>query len=238
VRARSWPWHAACSLAPLMVLTIKQLAVDNRPRERLLLAGPAALTDPELVALLFGGDLPTAEAIVARFGAAAQLRGATLGGLCTVPGVGPTRAAQVLAAVELGRRAVGAAMARDAPLRGPQQAHAQLRDLIGQEQEELRVLALDARQRLLARFVSAVGLVNVVHVSPRDIFRRALREGAVSVIIAHNHPSGDPTPSEEDVQLTRRLRAAGELLGVPMLDHLIVAEEGFYSFTEGRILRP
>jgi len=220
-----------------MVIPIKQLAVDGRPRERLLSAGASALTDPELVALVFGGDLPAAEAIIERFGDAARLRAVTLGGLCTVPGVGPSRAAQLLAAVELGRRA-GATAARDVPLRGPQQAYLQLRDLAEQEQEELRVLALDARQRPLSRFVSAVGAVNVVHVSPRDIFRRALREGAVSLIVAHNHPSGDPSPSPEDVELTRRLRAAGDLVGVPLLDHIIVADEGYYSFTEGRVLRP
>ena len=122
------------------------------------------------------------------------------------------------------------------PLYTPEQARRYLRDMALLEQEELRVLGLDARQRVITRFTSALGSANLVHVSPREIYRRALREGALSVIVAHNHPSGDPTPSEDDLLLTRRLRAAGELIGVTLLDHLIVAEEGCYSFQEGRWL--
>lgn len=221
-----------------MVLPIKQLPLDNRPRERLATLGPASLTEPELISLLFGGDLPAAEGLVERLGTIAGLRVASLAQLHEVPGVGPARAAQLLAAVELGRRAAGPwARSSHPSLRNPEEACMHLCDMRDLEQEELRVVSLDARHRPLSRFTSALGAANVVHVSPRDVFRRALREGAVAVLVAHNHPSGDPTPSGEDLALTRRLRAAGEVVGVALLDHLIIATEGCYSFEERRVIR-
>jgi DNA repair protein RadC len=114
----------------------------------------------------------------------------------------------------------------------PSDAAAYLADMAALEQEELHVLALDGRHRPLARHVVARGSLNVVHVSPRDVFRRLLRESAAGAIVAHNHPSGDPTPSEDDVDLTRRLHAAGDTVGVPLLDHLVIASGGFHSFAE------
>lgn len=107
----------------------------------------------------------------------------------------------------------------------------------GRVQEALIVLHLDARHRLIGWEETAKGAMNVVHVCPRDIFRSAIAVGAAVICVAHNHPSGDPTPSTDDVALTNRLRTAAEIVGVPLIDHLILADEGFFSFTDGRITR-
>ena len=218
-----------------MSLGIKQIPLDNRPRERLLSAGPSALSDQELIALLFGGDLPAAEEVVGRFGRATELRGTTTALLCEVPGVGPMRAAQLVAAVELGRRAASP-LDRGLPIATAEDVYRRVRDLDDLDVEELHVFALDTRRRELTRFVSARGETNIVHVSPREIFRRALRDGAAHVIVVHNHPSGNPIPSPEDVSLTDRLHTAGELVGCSLLDHVVVAAEGYYSFAERKLL--
>jgi DNA repair protein RadC len=220
-----------------MPTSIKQLPSAERPRERLRASGSAALSDVELVAVIFGGDLACAGEVVARLGGAVGIGRALVAELCEVPGVGPARACQIRAAVELGARAVAAAADPGLPLRSAAQVRELLRDLVHVEQEELHVLALDARHRLVGRFVAARGQANVVLVSPRDVFRRLLREGASGAIFAHNHPSGDPAPSEDDVRLTERLRAGGELLGVPLIDHVILASEGCFSFTQGCLAR-
>ncbi len=223
-----------------MDLTIKQLPAPDRPRERLLSVGPTYLTDTELISLVLGGDVATAARVLARVGSAPALRRLAIGELTQIPGVGVARASQLLAAIELGARSVATASsteARTRALRTPPDAHEVLRDLSRLEVEELHVLALDARHRLMVRFCIARGSMNVVHVSPRDLFRRLLREGAVATLVAHNHPTGDPIPSEDDLNLTARLRAAGELVGVALLDHLIIAADGYYSCTAQRVFR-
>lgn len=219
-----------------MTLGIKHLPLDSRPRERLLSAGPAALTDAELIALIFGGDLAAAEAVVSQRGSAATLARTTAALLCEVPGVGPARAGQLLAALELGRRSTTTLLDRSQPLSTAEQVARFCGDLVHLDVEELHVLALDMRHRLVTRFASARGEANLVHVSPRDIFRRALREGAAQVVVVHNHPSGNPIPSPEDVALTERLLTAGTVVGVHVCDHVIVAAEGWFSFAERRLL--
>ncbi len=214
------------------VPSIKRLPPGDRPRERMLLSGCEALSDVELVALVLGGDLGCAHLVVSEVGDARSMRRAALGQLKGVRGVGEARACQLLAALELGRRASHPDGERGDPIRTPTVAAARLAQLVPLEQEELHVLALDSRHREIARFVAARGAQNVVYVSPRDVFRRLLREGAAGAIVAHNHPSGDPTPSADDVELTNRLRAAGDLVGVALIDHLVIARDGYHSFAD------
>jgi DNA repair protein RadC len=211
-------------------LSIKRLPPTSRPRERLRAAGREALSDIELVALVIGGDLGCATEIVSSIGGACGIRKALMTELEGLPGVGPARASQLVAALELGRRAGFASGLRGEKLHKPHLVASLLADLAGLDQEELHVLALDTRHRLISRSLIARGNVNMVHVTPREIFRRLLREGAAGAIVAHNHPSGDCTPSDEDRRLTFRLRDAGELVGIPLLDHLVIAVSGFYSF--------
>ena len=194
--------------------------------------GREALSDVELVALVIGGDLGCAQNIVALFGGASGLRRALFGELNALFGVGEARACQLLAALELGRRSFTGTCDRKVALTSSSAAAAQLEELAHLEQEEMHVLALDSRHRLIQRFMVARGALNVVHVSPRDVFRRLLREGAAAAIVAHNHPSGDFTPSPEDLELTRRLRAAGDLVGVALIDHLVIAHSGYHSFAD------
>jgi DNA repair protein RadC len=225
----------ACTCSPVPAVSqLKRLPSADRPRERLLEVGREALSDVELVALVIGGDLDCAAALVAALGGAVGLRRAFASELRAVPGIGTARACQLLAALELGRRAMRTSPSGAVPsLRGPAQAAEHLVDLALLEQEELHVIGVDSRHRPLGRFLAARGSLNVVHVAPREVFRRLVRDGAAAAIVAHNHPSRDPAPSVEDGELTARLRAAGELVGIPLLDHLVIAEAGYHSFTDG-----
>ncbi len=214
----------------MVELSIKRLPPTSRPRERLRAAGREALSDVELVALVIGGDLGCATGIVSSIGGACGIRKALMTELEALPGVGPARASQLVAALELGRRAGFSSGKRGERLHRPHLVASYLADLAGLDQEELHVLALDTRHRLISRSLIARGNVNMVHVTPREIFRRLLREGAAGAIVAHNHPSGECSPSDDDRRLTFRLRDAGELVGIPLLDHLVISVGGFYSF--------
>jgi DNA repair protein RadC len=226
-------WPAAVSLATVEAISgIRGLPEAERPRERLLRLGREALSEVELVALVFGGDLDCAHTVVTALGGVAGMQRAVAAELCAVDGVGPARACQLIAALELGRRAARPRPPEGQPLVEPADAAAHFGELGDLELEELHVLALDAAHRPIVRFLAARGSLNVVHVTPREVLRRLVREGAAAAIIAHNHPSGDPKPSHDDRTLTLRLRAAGEVVGVAILDHLVIARGGYFSFAE------
>jgi DNA repair protein RadC len=211
---------------------IKQLPEAERPRERLLRAGERALSDAELVALVWGGGLDRATDLVGRYSGGAGLLRAGIGELCELPGIGIARATQLRAALELGRRAYLPPPTLGKLLRSPEDAVAYLGDMVGLEEEEFHVLALDGRHRIQSRFVAARGSLNMVQVVPRDVLRRVLRESASAIVVAHNHPSGDPTPSAEDRHLTLRLYEGCHAVGIMLLDHLVIARTGFHSFSE------
>lgn len=218
---------------------LRALSPDERPRERLLRLGATALSSVELVALVLGqgragGDvLATAEAVVARAEAASGAAGlGRLSGeeLMAVPGIGPARAAALAAAFELGRRSTAAEPARPS-VADPAAAMAIVAPLLqGLAHEEFWVLCLDARHRLLARRRVGMGGPTSTPADPRAVFREAVRVGASGVVVVHNHPSGDPAPSDDDRSLTRALAGAGETLGIPLYDHLVVGGTAFYSF--------
>jgi DNA repair protein RadC len=209
------------------------------PRERLARVGLAALSDAELVSLLLRTGSPRADAL----GAARALLAAA-GGLrplaaCTAReleghhGVGPAKAASLLAAVEIGRRVATRRLEPGDGIRGPADVfrhfHARLRDASA---ERFLALLLDGRHRVIGESEISRGTLTASLVHPREVFRPALRAGAAALVVVHNHPSGDPTPSLEDRRVTERLARAGELLGVPLLDHVVVAEHGFRSLSE------
>ena len=205
------------------------------PRERLLAEGPRALSDVELVALVLGaGRRP------ARVTALDLLETVPLHELSWAPadviaackGVGTARAAALAAAFELGRRGGWSPPRRGERCLDPGRVHELLRHAAHAEREGFHVVLLDVRGRLQRVVQVAEGSLSQCPVSPRDALRPAVREGAHSVVFAHNHPSGDPAPSPEDVDLTERLRAAAELVGVLARDHVIVAAGGYYSFVE------
>ena len=215
----------------------------DRPRERLDAVGSEALSDAELVALLLrtGGRGADAHAVAARLlerpGGLLGLARASRRELAAVPGVGPAKQATLRAAFELGRRLAAGRLAPGASLRGPADVfrhfHPSLRDA---PHERFLVLLLDGRHRLLRHEMVSQGTLTASLVHPREVFRPALRESAAALLLVHNHPSGDPTPSAEDREVTARLVRAGELLGVPVLDHVVVAERGWRSLRESGML--
>ncbi len=207
------------------------------PRERLLAEGPRSLSDAELLALLVGVGaagrsarsvaLALLEAVPIE-----ELAWAPADAIAGRPGLGAARAAAIAAAFELGRRAAWAPPRRGERCLDPGRVHELLRHAAHAEREGFHVVLLDVRGRLLRAAQVAEGSLTQCPVSPRDALRPAVREGAHSVVFAHNHPSGDPSPSLEDQELTERLRAAADLVGVLARDHVIVAAGGYYSFVE------
>lgn len=218
--------------------------VAERPRERLWALGAAALTVHELVAILLGTGCAGRDAVAVAGGLLERVEGSLRrlgarpwGEMAQVPGVGRAKAARLAAALELGRRA--AVEADPAPVRihAPADVHRlsapRLRDL---PVEEFRVLALGSQSQVLADLLITRGLLNSALVHPREVFRAAIAEAAAGIIVVHNHPSGDPTPSAEDRAVTRQLVEAGRLLDVPVLDHVIVGGERYVSFAEAGLL--
>lgn len=215
---------------------------DDRPRERLLDLGPGVLSDPELLAVLFGaggGGGGSALEVATRAAAAIdlrRLRQAALEDLLAVRGLGRARAAQLLAAAEVGRRLWPDGDAT--PLvRGPENVYDLTRDIRGANREHFVGFYLNSRHQVLRREIISIGSLNASIVHPREVFLPAVALSAASVILAHNHPSGDPTPSEEDLAITRRLVESGRLLGIELLDHVVVARDAYASFKERRLLR-
>jgi len=216
-------------------MRIADLSPHQRPRERLMAGLGEELGDAELLALLWGSGIKGRSAIdlahdlLALHGGLAGLLGLGPVEWSALPGLGPAKAGQLWAAAELARR-VGRGPARPR-LHTPQAAGAYLLQRCrGWTEERFGLLALNARGVLLADRILSQGTSGGTLVSPREFFREALRFAAVSAIAFHNHPSGEVLPSGEDCRLTRRLREAGEALGVPLSDHLIIGAEGFHSF--------
>ncbi len=215
------------------------------PRERLVMHGAASLSDAELVAVLLGTGYSgeSVEVVAARLLARAgglhglqRLRGPELE---AQPGVGLTKACRLRAAAELGARLCYRPLRRQEPITCSRDVEAALRPRLARaEREHFVAIALDAKNHPLAQLEIAVGGLLACCISPADVFRPLLREAAASTIFAHNHPSGDPTPSEQDLTITERLCQAGELLGVRVLDHLVIGAHGYFSFLDAGLLAP
>jgi DNA repair protein RadC len=218
--------------------TTNNSATADRPRERLFARGAQQLLDAELVALVLGtgvSGVPArrlAEHLIEGAGGLVPLSRAAPGELVGERGVGAARAARLAAAFELGRRGLDA-VDRGEPLIAPAAVYRRLRSrLVGLAQEVAIALALDAHNHVIAEVEIGRGEATGVMVHPREVFRPLIRHGAAAGIVAHNHPSGDPTPSRDDRLLTRRLLEAGELLGIPLLDHVVIADRGYRSVVE------
>ena len=218
---------------------MKQLSLDDRPREKLLRHGASALGDNELVALVLGSGcrrtdaLALANELLARRGGLHGLLRSTCDDLARIAGIGRAKAAQIVAALELGRRTLTHAPSARIRLRTPHEAAAYLMPAFGSRPvEQFGVVLLDTKHRVLRTVVVAIGTLNSTVVQPRDVFREAALAGAAAIVVFHNHPSGDPSPSPDDVALTRRLMAAGTLLGIDVVDHIILGDVRYWSFKE------
>lgn len=218
---------------------MKDLSPDDRPREKLLRNGPTALGDNELVAIVVGSGVRGASAlglandVLRRCGGLHGLARATPGDLAQVDGIGSARAAQLVAALEIGRRTLAHAPGARVQLRTPRDAAAFLLPAFGARPvEQFGIVLLDTKHRVLRTTIVASGTLNSTIVQPRDVFREAMLGAAASIVAFHNHPSGDPSPSPEDVALTRRLRAAGTLMGVDLVDHIVLGDARYCSLKE------
>ena len=214
-------------------------AAGERPREKLRRLGVRALGDHELLALVVGSGVAGRSALkIGRQLARerpSRMAGWGLARWALLPGIGMARAAALTAAFELGRRALEQG-SQGSPIRGPEDVLAQVGDLARARREHFVVLLLNARNELQSRETVSIGSLNASIVHPREVFQPAILHSAASVVLVHNHPSGDPEPSEEDLTITRRLVEVGDLVGIGVLDHVIVATRGTVSFRSRRLL--
>jgi DNA repair protein RadC len=222
---------------------MKELAPNDRPREKLLTHGASALGDNELVALVLGSGCRHSDALAVAndlLAARGGLHGLSRSGaddLARAAGVGRAKSAQILAAVELGRRTLTHAPRERVQLLTPRDTVAYLMPAFGGKPvEQFGLVLLDTKYRVIRATVLAIGTLNTTVVQPRDVFREATLGSAAAVVVFHNHPSGDPSPSPDDVELTRRLAAAGVLMGIDLVDHVILGDARYCSFKEmGRL---
>lgn len=218
---------------------MKTLAPQDRPREKLQRLGPAGLGDNELLAIVLGHGRPRAtaleiaNAVLAASGGVHGLVRIRSDELRGISGIGEARGARILAALELGRRTLTRAPAERVQIVSPRSAAEFLLPQDGNRAvEQFGVVLLDTRHRVLRTVVLSVGTLDSSIVHPREVFGAAAAAGAAALVLFHNHPSGDPKPSPDDVSLTRRMAAAGALMGIDVIDHVILADVRYFSFKE------
>ncbi len=222
--------------------SIREWPEQARPRERLLARGAEEMGDVELLAIILrtgsgpgaggGSALDLARSLLYRFEDLRGIEKAGVNDICSIRGIGPAKAAQVKAALELGRRFL-AGGEKDRALGSSEEAAAYFAPHLRARQKELfQVALMSTKNHLLKVETISLGSLNESVVHPREAFAPAVKESAAAVVFAHNHPSGDPAPSEADRRLTRRLKETGDLLGIRVLDHIIVGEGDYYSFAD------
>jgi len=217
---------------------MKEIPLSERPRERLTQHGTVSLSTLELLAVLLGSGvkkmpvMQLAASLIVRFGSLRAIEKAGIAELCTVYGLGRAKALQLKAALGLATRLEKEDLSPTA-ISTPSHIYALVKgELKNLQQEHFLTVLLNAKGHVLSYPTIAIGTVNQALIHPREVFAPAIREGASSVVLVHNHPSGDPTPSAQDFTLTKALVQAGALMHIPVRDHVIVGRQGFYSFRE------
>lgn len=219
--------------------TILQLPETERPRERLLRHGPESMATAELIAIILGSGmkgrsvLELAQEIVVRFGTAQRLAEATVSELCEIKGLGQAKALQLKAAFSLGMRVSKQALSAKYRIEHPVHAYNLVKDELEREKRELFIVILqDVKGYVIGHHIVAIGTLSNTLVHPREVFYPAIRHSAASMILAHNHPSGDPTPSQQDYDVTQTLIDAGKLMGIPIYDHIVIGERAYTSLRQ------
>ena len=222
--------------------TIHDLPKDERPRERLVKFGEQALSAQELLQLILGRGVAgesvavTAQKLLAQFGSLQKLAEASIEELSSIKGIGLAKSAQIKAAFEISRRlSTQAPSYKSKELTDPEKVYRLIKSkLKDYHKEHFYIIALNSRGHSIAEV--SVGSLNASVVHPREVFAEAIRNKAASVVFAHNHPSGDPEPSEDDLLLTKKLVESGKILGIEVFDHIIVVKDGFFSFKNKGII--
>jgi DNA repair protein RadC len=217
--------------------TIHDLPVTERPRERLIKFGVESLSIPELLALILGRGtkgrsvLITASELLQKYKSLKNMANVSVNNLCSVPGIGEAKATQLKAALELGKRLEDDSIPiTKTTVKSPDDITRIVRkELKGKKKEHFVVALLDTRNHLIAVKTISIGSLDTSIVHPREVFLEAVTNSAASVIFIHNHPSGNPEPSEEDIKLTRQLIDAGKMLDIEVLDHIIIGDSGHFS---------
>jgi DNA repair protein RadC len=223
--------------------SVKHWPEGERPRERLITHGPAALSDAQLLAIIIRNGragrtaVDVGRELLERFESLAGIEQAGIREICNVSGIGPAKAAEIKAAIELGRRyqkpsLTGASFCSSQDVAVYYQPR--MKDL---KKEMFRCILLDTKNKIIREEVVSIGSLSASIVHPRDSFKTAIRESAAAVIFVHNHPSGDIKPSREDILLTRRLVQAGEVLGIQVLDHIIIGDGDHFSFRDNGMMQ-
>jgi DNA repair protein RadC len=227
-----------------MTIRIQDLPLQERPRERFVEKGAGALSSAELIAILLGSGtqersaLVLAAALLVDFGSLERLADASLQELLSVKGIKMAKAVRLMTAFALGKKIQPKPLDRSL-IDSPEKAFYEISQAIGGEKiEVLYVLLRDARKALLHQEAIGRGILDEVIMHPREVFHSAIRHRAHSLIIAHNHPSGDPSPSHSDLEMTHTFRSAGRMLGIPVIDHVIVGRDSYFSFWKKGLLDP
>ena len=219
--------------------TIKELPKVERPREKLMQYGPEKLSNSELLAILLRSGkkgenvIELANKILKKF-SKDELPNLTFNDLKDYSGLGPAKACEIVACFELGKRLLKDKKA-EIYLK-PKEIWEELKDLRDHKKEHFVIFYLDSRNQEIKREIISVGSLNANLVHPREVFEPAVKHLAAQIILAHNHPSGDPEPSEDDLEITKRLTESGKILGIEVIDHIIITKTGFISFKEKNLI--
>lgn len=218
-------------------VTIKDLPVDLRPRERLLREGAEVLSDIELLAILLRTGTATFSAIdlaaevLGKFDNLKSLVQSSVEELSSIKGIGLAKAAQVKAVLELGKRLAGTQASARIKINCPEDVvKLVMEEMRYLDREHFHALLLNTKNQVIFQDVVSIGNLNSSTVHPRELFKNAIKKSAAALILVHNHPSGDPTPSKEDVEITKRLSETGKIIGIEILDHIIVGDNKYVSF--------
>ena len=222
--------------------TIHDLPKEERPRERLVKFGEHALSAQELLQVILGRGIAgesvtvTAQKLLSQFGSLQKLSEASVEELSSVKGIGPAKATQIKAVFEIGRRiSTQTPSYKSKELTDPKKVYQLIKSkLKDYHKEHFYIIALNSRNHSIAEV--SVGSLNSSVVHPREVFAEAIKNKAASVVFAHNHPSGDPEPSEDDLVTTKQLTEAGKILGIEVVDHIIVTKNSYFSFKDGNLI--
>ena len=222
--------------------TLHDLPKEERPRERLVNLGEQTLSAQELLQLILGRGISgesvavTAQKLLTHFGSLQKLAGASIEELSQIKGIGLAKAAQIKAVFEISRRVSTQIPAyKSKELNNPEKVYRLVKTrLKDYSKEHFYLIALDSRNWSINEV--SIGTLNANLVHPREVFTEAIKSKAASVILVHNHPSGDPQPSEDDLEITKRLVESGKILGIEVFDHVIVTKDGFYSFKDKKLI--